>query len=277
MNTIAVTGGSGKLGSIVVKRLEQEGYSVLSIDQRLSDRLSCRQIIADLTDIGQVIGALQPADAILHLAAIPAPLLHPPAYIFANNVLSGYNILEAARLLGIRQVVLGSSESSYGFAWARSSFSPDYVPLNEHHPQKPQECYGLSKVVNEASAAAFNRHGEINILSLRFSTVMTASEYAAIVPEQPERFKKTLWSYIDIRDAADACLAALRYEDRAAECFNITANDTLSTWPTEQLLERFYPEVIRQFAFSGREALVSNSLAKRILSWHPRYSWIDER
>lgn len=276
MKTIAVTGGSGKLGCAVVTRLVQEGYRVISLDQRLSDQLRCRQILVELTDLGQVITALQGADAIVHLAAIPAPLLYPSQFIFANNVLSGYNILETAQLLGIPRVVLGSSESSYGFAWAPQAFSPDYVPVDEAHPQKPQECYGLSKVVNETSVSAFNRKGGSWAVSLRFSTVMTTKEYAAIDPEHPERYKKTLWSYIDIRDAAEACLAALRQEDRSTEHFNITADDTLSTWPTEQLLDQFYPDVkTRRSAFPGREAVVSNALAKKVLAWQPQHSWLD--
>ncbi|AIQ60680.1 NAD-dependent epimerase/dehydratase family protein [Paenibacillus borealis] len=276
METIAVTGGSGKLGSAVIRALQLSGYGVMSLDQRKSGELSCRQLIVDLSDLGQLAGALQGADAVVHLAAIPAPLLYPPAHIFANNVLSGYNVLEAAGLLGIRRAVLGSSESSYGFAWAPLPFPPEYVPVDEQHPQQPRECYGLSKVVNEATAAMFNRRGGMKAVSLRFSTVMTEAEYAHIRPEQPERFKKTLWSYIDIRDAADACLAALKHGEDAAAHLNITADDTLSDWPTERLLNEFYPEVHdRRSRFQGREALVSNRMAKETLHWQPRYSWIE--
>ncbi|OKP70299.1 epimerase [Paenibacillus sp. P3E] len=278
METIAVTGGSGKLGSAVIQTLQLAGYRVVSLDRRKSGELSCRQLIVDLSDLGQLAGALQGADAVVHLAAIPAPLLYPPAHIFANNALSGYNVLEAAGLLGIRRVVLGSSESSYGFAWAPQPFSPEYVPVDELHPQQPQECYGLSKVVNETAAAMFNRRGGMKAVSLRFSTVMTEAEYAAVDPAQPERFKKTLWSYIDIRDAAGACLASLKHADHAADNLNITADDTLSDWPTERLLNHYYPDVHdRRSSFEGREAIVSNRLAKETLHWQPRYSWMEGR
>ncbi|WNS43345.1 NAD(P)-dependent oxidoreductase [Paenibacillus sp. MMS20-IR301] len=278
METIAVTGGSGKLGSAVIRALQHAGYGAVSIDRRTSGELSCRQLIVDLSDLGQLASALQGADAVIHLAAIPAPLLYPPAHIFTNNVLSGYNVLEAAGLLGIRRVVLGSSESSYGFAWAPQPFSPEYVPVDEQHPQQPRECYGLSKVVNEATAAMFSRRGGMKTVSLRFSTVMTEAEYAHIQPAQPERYVRTLWSYIDIRDAAAACLAALKHGEAAPGNLNITADDTLSAWPTDRLLNEFYPEVLdRRSRFEGREAVVSNRLAKETLHWQPRYSWMEGR
>lgn len=103
MKTIAVTGGGGKLGSQVIEKLQLQGHDVVSLDKHLSDRVRCRQIIVDLNDYGQVVGALAGVDAIIHLAAIPAPLHYPHSYIFANNTLSGYHVLEAASLLGIKR------------------------------------------------------------------------------------------------------------------------------------------------------------------------------
>lgn len=278
METIAVTGGSGKLGRQVVKTLVENGFRVVSLDRLRSEELRCLQITVDMSDFGQVAGALKGADAVVHLAAVPAPHLYTPAVIFANNAVSGYNVLEAAAMLGISRVVMGSSESSYGFAWAPEPFSPQYFPVDELHPQLPRECYGLSKVVNEAAAAAFNRSGRLKAVSLRFSTVMTTADYGHIDPDKPERYKKTLWSYIDIRDAADACLAALAHGDAAAECLNITADDTLSVWPTNRLLKAFYPEVaeVRE-PFTRREAVVSNACAKQTLHWRPKHSWTEAR
>ncbi|SEU19166.1 NAD(P)-dependent oxidoreductase [Paenibacillus sp. NFR01] len=277
MKTIAVTGGSGKLGAAVVHALQREGLDVLSLDRRRSEALRCRQLTVDLEDLGEVAGALQGVDAVVHLAAIPAPLLYPPARIFRNNVLSGYNVLEAAELLGIGRVVFGSSESSYGFAWAPQPFEPLYVPVDEGHPQLPQECYGLSKVVNESAVSMVNRRGALTAIALRFSTVMAPEEYRSADPaSRPERFKKTLWSYIDIRDAADACLAALNVRGPVPDHLNITADDTLSDWPTARLLDEFYPGVSdRRAPFAAREAVVSNRLAKETMDWRPRHSWRD--
>jgi nucleoside-diphosphate-sugar epimerase len=230
----------------------------------------------DLNDFGQVVSALHGADAVIHLAAIPAPLGHTYPYIFANNVVSSYHILEAASLLGIRKVVVGSSESSYGFAWAPTPFSPDYLPVDEEHPQQPQECYGLSKVVNELTASMFDRRTGMQIISLRFSMITKPEDYKHLSIRKPEAFKNIFWSYIDIRDAVSACIASLKVEDRGAICLNITSSDTLSDVSTEQLIEQFYPDVkdLRD-AFPERTALVSNMEAQRVLGWKPQHSWAD--
>ncbi|CAM4213588.1 nucleoside-diphosphate-sugar epimerase [Paenibacillus endophyticus] len=276
MKTIAVTGGSGKLGFAVIQSLQQQGYQVVSLDNQRSNELRCKQVKVEMSDFGQVVAALHGADAIIHLAAIPAPLFHTTPYIFANNTIAGYHILEAASILGIRKVVMGSSESSYGFAWAPQPFDPDYLPLDEEHPQQPQECYGLSKVVNELTAEMFDRRNGLQTISLRFSMITKPDDYKHLSVRKPEAFKNIMWSYIDIRDAVSACIAALQVEDRGAISLNITSSDTLSDWETLRLLEKFYPEVADlRSSFEGRTAIVSNRLAQDVLGWRPKHSWAD--
>jgi nucleoside-diphosphate-sugar epimerase len=274
MNTIAVTGGGGKLGSQVIGMLQEQNYDVVSLDNHLSDRIRCKQIKVDLNDFGQVIGSLEGVDAIVHLAAIPAPIHYPHSYIYANNTVAGYHVLEAASLLGIRKVIMGSSESSYGFAWAPQPFSPHYFPVDEDHPQLPQECYGLSKVVNELTAEMFHRRNGMQVTSLRFSMITGPGDYRHLAIAKPETFKHILWSYIDIRDAVTACIAGLHAELNGAIHLNITGDDTLSDRTTKDLLKSYYPEVgdLRK-PFLDREAIVSNALAKKLLSWQPKYSW----
>ncbi|MBB6675630.1 NAD-dependent epimerase/dehydratase family protein [Cohnella nanjingensis] len=273
MKTIAVTGGSGKLGRQVVAALLDRQYQVVSLDQRRAD-LPCRQLQVDLSDFGQVAGALQDADAVVHLAAIPSPNGFPYAAIFANNALSTYHILEAASQLGIRKVVSGSSESSYGFAWSPAPLSPDYFPIDEEHPQRPAECYGLSKVVNELTGEMFHRRTGMQVVSMRYSTIMTQQEFARMDAVNPNRYEKSMWSYIDIRDAARATVAALEAEGLGAVSLNVTSDDTLSELDTEDLLRICYPDVqARKTRLTGRTAVVSNRLAKEKLGWQPLYSW----
>lgn len=278
MKTIAVTGSSGKLGSKVVEKLISEGYEIIGLDERRSDMLSITQFQVDLTNMGEVVGALKGADAIIHLAAIPSPRNYTNDRVFSNNVLSTYYILEAASLLNISKVILASSESSYGFAWAPQPFEPLYFPVDEEHPQLPQESYGLSKIVNEETAAMFQRRTGIQVIGMRFSMIVTPEEYRkreeAI--RDPELHKNILWSYIDIRDAVNACLAGIRTPVNEYVSVNITSSDTFSDWSTDQLLSKFYPEVERRREkFHEREALVSNELACRILNWRPEHSWVD--
>ncbi|WP_308635848.1 NAD-dependent epimerase/dehydratase family protein [Paenibacillus silvisoli] len=280
MKTIAVTGASGKLGGWVVGELLNQGYTVIALDNRRSDKLRCRQITVDLGNLGQVIGGVNGADAIIHLAAIPAPGSFPNEFVFSNNVQSTYNVLEAASVLGIRKVVHGSSESSYGFAWAPRKFDPDYFPVDEAHPQLPQECYGLSKIVNEQTGDMFHRRTGMEVAAMRYSLIATPDELRAFGERirKPESFKKILWSYVDIRDAVSATLSALTTDGYGSVSLNITSSDTLSDWETERLLREFYPEVrdLRR-SFAGREAIVSNEAACRVLNWKPEYSWQDSQ
>ncbi|QHW32865.1 NAD(P)-dependent oxidoreductase [Paenibacillus rhizovicinus] len=278
MKTIAVTGGSGKLGQYVVRELVKQQYRVISLDQKQAPGLPCRQIVVDMNDLGQVASAMQGADAIIHLAAIPSPTGFPIPTIFANNVMGGYNILEAASMLGIRRVVMGSSTSAYGFAWALEPFAPHYLPIDEEHPQLSQEGYGLSKTLNELTAAMFHRRNGMQVVSLRFSLIAAPEEYERMKGSIAKHgdFAKILWSYVDIRDAASACIASLHADIDGAVALNITGDDTLSQFDTSELLRECYPEVTDlRVPFDGREPLFSNRLAKETLNWRPEHFWSD--
>jgi nucleoside-diphosphate-sugar epimerase len=278
MKNIAVTGASGKLGSAVVDELLQHGYRVIALDQVRSNKLKCELRLVDLTKLGEVIGALKDADAVIHLAAIPAPVTYPHEVIFSNNVIASYNVLEAVSILGIPKVVIGSSESAYGFCWSPQAFSPLYLPVDEEHPLLSQECYGLSKEINERTGAMFHRRSGTQVLAMRYSTILNRDESIAMKERsaKPEQFKRTLWSYIDIRDAAAASRMGIEVEGCGFASLNVTANDTLSAWETNRLVAEFYPDVtdLRR-EFIGREAVVSNKLACKTLNWQPQYSWTD--
>lgn len=274
MQLIAVTGGSGKLGVWVVEELQRNGYKVVSLDEKRSDRLSCKQVKVDLSNLGHVVSAMQGAEGVVHLAAIPAPIIYTHDFIFDNNVMSTYNVLEAASILGMRKAVIGSSESAYGFAWTPKPFAPDYFPVDENHPDKPHECYGLSKIVGEQTGAMFARRTGMQVMALRYSTIYAPNDYAGLNLQEPGRYKQSMWSYIDIRDAAAATLAALRSDAGGFHALNVTADDTLSDWPSERLAAEFYPGTTqRRGALEGRQAVVSNALAKETLGWAPEYRW----
>ncbi|AZN42894.1 NAD-dependent epimerase/dehydratase family protein [Paenibacillus albus] len=279
MKTIAVTGASGRVGVRVAQELQQQGYEVIALDTRRSDKLRCKQVTVNLSDLGQVISGIHGADAIVHLGAIPSPTGYTYEHIFANNVNSTYNVLEAASILGIQKAVIASSESSYGFCWAPTPFDPHYLPVDEAHPQIPQECYGLSKIVNEQTAEMFHRRNGMQVVAMRYSMVTTDEDlkWHRQTFADPSRYKNILWSYIHVDDAVSATIAALTADGLGYVSLGITSSDTLSDWETERLLAEFYPEVreLRK-RFEGREALVSNELAGRLLNWHPVRSWADE-
>jgi nucleoside-diphosphate-sugar epimerase len=279
---IIVTGGTGKAGHWIVKHLIERGYDVVNVDTRLPQQPLCRSLTADLTDLGQTIDAFSPHstcdrtpyDGVIHMAAIPRPHMHPNCEVWRVNTLSTYNVLEACGLLGIRKAVLGSSESSYGICFANQFFEPHYLPVDEAHPQLPEDTYGLSKVVGEVTAAMFHRRDGTQILSYRIGNVLCPEDHEPIKArfDHPEDRLRILWSYIDSRDLAAACRLGIERDGLGCEPVIIAADDTSSNLPSRELVRRFLPNV-KDFRsdLAERAALISNRRAKQLLGWKQEY------
>lgn len=267
------------LGRWVVRHFVEQGYEVLSVDTRQPEEALCSTLIVDLEDLGQTYGALAGADAVVHLAAIPRAGMISPEVTFRNNVMSTYNVLEAAAGLGIRKAVIASSESSYGICFAVHPIGPQYVPMDEEHPQLPQDSYGLSKVVNEATADMFNRRTGMQVVSLRLGNVIPPEWYERFPSfiRKPEERERILWSYIDTRDAAEACRLAVDAEGLGSVALNLAADETSMDLTSRELLAARYPEVndFRQ-PLGGFETLLSSEKAKRLLGWQPKYRWREQ-
>jgi nucleoside-diphosphate-sugar epimerase len=279
---IIVTGGTGKAGHWIVKHLLERGYDVVNVDVRQPERPECRCLTADLTDLGQTIDAFSPHstgdrtpyDGVIHMAAIPRPHMHPNSEVWRVNTLSTYNVLEACGLLGIRKAVLGSSESSYGICFANQFFEPRYLPVDEAHPQLPEDAYGLTKVVGEATAAMFHRRDGTQILSYRIGNVLCPEDHEQVKArfDHPEDRSRILWSYIDSRDLAAACRLGIEKDGLGCEPLIIAADDTSSNLATRELVRRFLPNV-KDFRSElvDRTALISNRRAKQLLGWKQEF------
>ncbi len=276
MKNIVVTGGSGLLGPWVIREFLEHGYNVVNVDIKQPIEKLCKTVISDLTNLGEVYGVLAGADAVVHTAAIPVAYSHPNEVTFHNNVMSTYNILEAAANLGITKAVITSSESSYGLVFAVNQLEPKYVPIDEEHPQLPQDSYGLSKVVNEQTAQMFNNKTGMQIVSLRLGNVIAPNMYESFpqfIHDAVQR-KSILWSYIDTRDAACAYRLALETDGLGAVALNIAADDSSMDIKSRELMEQCYPNV-KEFKqpLTGFETLLSNEKAKKLLNWQPVHSW----
>ncbi|MCK8489123.1 NAD(P)-dependent oxidoreductase [Paenibacillus sp. MBLB2552] len=279
MAKVVVTGGSGMLGRYVVREFVQQGYEVLNVDVKPSEDPVCPTLIADLEQLGECYSALTGADAVVHLAAIPAAHIRTPEVTFRNNVMSTYNILQAAEGLGIRKAVIASSESSYGIVFAVHPPAPKYVPVDESHPQLPEDSYGLSKVVNELTADMFQRRTGMQIVSLRLGNVIPPDRYATFPSfiHDPAERERILWSYIDTRDAATACRLAVEAEGLGAVALNIAADDSSMAIRSRELMAARYPGVSDFRApLEAHETLLSNEKAKQLLGWQPVHFWRDE-
>lgn len=276
---ILVTGGSGKAGAFVIEELLSHNYEVINVD--LKPSTLTHTFYADLTDLGQVYGMVQGKDAIIHLAAIPWPGEHPPEVVFRNNVLSTFNILEAATILGVRKVVLAGSESALGFPFRFTDFSPLYLPIDEDHPLLAQDAYGLSKIILEELGRGFvRRKPELSVISLRLSYIQTSKEdylrELRAAWKDPSANSFNLWSYVDARDVATAFRLALEYPASGFEAFYIAAVDTLMLQPTKELVSQYFGGGVDfRGNFSGNMSALSCRKAQERLGFRPRYTWRD--
>ncbi len=276
---IVVTGGSGKLGGAVVERLLASGHQVTNVDQRPDPGSSARFLRIDLTDYGQVVEALtgiddayDAVDAVVHLAAIPAPGLTANAATFANNVPSTFHVFQAAKLAGIRKVVWASSETVLGLPF---DTPPAYVPVDEA-VSEPNSTYSLGKLVEETMAAQFCRWDpDLSMVGLRFSNVMRVEDYAAFAGYTADQRRFNLWSYIDARDAAQAVELALAYEPHGVEVFVIASPDVVPHVPVAQLLADRFGEVVHTRELGEYESPLSIDKARSLLGYDPQHSWRD--
>jgi nucleoside-diphosphate-sugar epimerase len=278
---VVVTGGSGKLGRAVVADLLWHDWSVVNVDQSPppADQ-GCPHIRIDLTDFGQTVEALTTTpsagvDAVVHLAAIPAPGITSNAATFANNAPSTYNVFSAARLAGIRNVVWASSETVLGLPF---DSPPPYLPVDENYPPRPESTYSLVKTLEELMAVQFCRWDpRLKMVGLRFSNVMTPDDYAGFAQFQqdPVLRKWNLWSYIDARDGAQAVRRALLWETTGTEVFIIANADSVMNESSASLAAKVFPGVEVRKDLGEHETMLSIDKARRILGYEPQYSWRD--
>jgi nucleoside-diphosphate-sugar epimerase len=274
MTRIAVTGGSGKAGRAVVADLADHGHEVTNIDVAASRHPDEPTVVADLTDFGQTLEAIAGHDVVIHLAAIPAPNVLTDAETFRTNLMSTYNVLSAASVLGIGRVVCASSETLIGLPFEREQ--PRFAPIDEDHPLLPESHYALSKLAGEAIADQFARWSGMAIVSLRISNIMEPGDYERFSGfwEDPMIRSWNLWGYVDSRDVAQAARLGVTTDLEGHEAFIIAAGDTCMIQRSRDLMTQVYPGVeIRSVA--GHETLLSIDKARSKLGYHPAHSWRD--
>jgi UDP-glucose 4-epimerase len=270
MKRIVFTGGAGKAGRHVVPHLLDKGYRILNVDLKPLDCPGVNTLIADLTDSGQTFNALtthfgfaglddgHPAgapDAVVHFAAIPRVMIEPDNETFTTNVTSTYNVIEAAMKLGVRKVIIASSETTYGVCFAEGDKDFHQFPLEEDYDVDPMDSYGLSKVCNEKTARAF------------------AMRYGADILENPMSRKRNAWSYIDARDLGEIVHLALEKDGLGFQIFN-AVNDTITlNTPTRHFLAEACPNTPITRHLEEFEAPLSNRKAREVLGFIEEHNW----
>src|SRR5271170_4715393 len=287
---IVFTGGTGKAGRHAVPHLLAKGYKILNVDLKPLDLPGVNTLIADLTDSGQAFNALsshfgfegyedghtpRAPDAVVHFAAIPRVLIEPDNATFAVNVMSTYNVIEAAMKLGVRKVIVASSETTYGVCFAEGDKDFHSFPLEEDYDSDPMDSYGLSKVCNERTARAFAMRYRADIYALRIGNVIEPHEYDRFPGyiAKPMSRKRNAWSYIDARDLGQIVHLCLQKDGLGYQVFNAT-NDTITlNTPTRQFLAIACPDVKITREMGEYEAPLSNRKARQVLGFKEAHNW----
>jgi nucleoside-diphosphate-sugar epimerase len=285
MASVVVTGGAGKLGRACVEELVRHGWDVIVFDRVAPPSQTGAVFVPiDLTDYGQVLDAMlgveerySRPEALVHLAAVPAPGIVPDHHTFINNITSTWNVFSAARRAGVTNIVWASSETVLGLPF---DTPPPYIPVDEGYPPRPESTYSLVKTLEEAMAVQLCRwNPELKMIGLRFSNVMEPGDYARFpsFDDDPGSRKWNLWGYIDARDGAQAVRLALESELTGTEVFIIANADTVTSRPNAALVKEFYPDVEVRGDLGEHDTLLSIDKARRMLGYQPAYGWRGDR
>lgn len=288
---VLFTGGSGKAGRLVVNHLVESGHKVVNLDRVGMHHPQVRDILLDLTDLGQVFSAFQAYsdgaeiddgkghrgfDAVVHFAAsVPHGPYPVDSEIYRVNVMSTFNILEAAAKMGVPKVIFGSSEVTYGICLVDGVVDPKWLPFEEDYPIDPTDAYGISKRVNEVTAEGFQRRTGADIIALRIGNVMTPEDYVRFpsFAQDPGARRRLAFSYIDARDLGQIVDLCLERKGNGYEVFNASADNNSVPQPNSELLQRFFPNVSLRRAIGEEEGLLSNRKAREVLGFRMQHDW----
>lgn len=282
MRRVLVTGAAGHLGRAVVDALARRDIAVTALElfPPTAELQVDRVVIGSASDVGVVRDALAGVDAVVHLAALREPSLGTAEQVFVGNTSATFTVLEQAAQAGVRRAVIASSYALNGIVFARQERHPAYVPIDELIPPQIEDPYALSKQVDELTASMmWWRHG-LSVVALRFPFIGGLDDD---LPQRAEQFLEDLslgatefWTYLEKRDAAEATVAGLTEPPPGFHVVGLAAPETLVPYPTEQLLDAFYPHVPRRTVFRGRAAAIDSSKAHALLRWRPEHLWTAE-
>jgi nucleoside-diphosphate-sugar epimerase len=306
---VLVTGGNGLLGGYVTRELMSAGHHVTSFARHPSSVVGADSILGDVTDLQALQTAVAGHDAVVHLAGVTGPYKTAPEHLLHTNVMGMVNILESSKRNAVTKVVFASSGAATGFSFQSQEIVPTYLPIDEDHPATPQDEYGLSKLLCEVTCRRYSAAFPIRTICLRvnnawyidrpgaslaLSTSAPSSWAKGLSLEDvwsgrywkmlsdpdgvwpipgPPRPQNLLWAVTDARDVAQAFRLAVEDESILHEVFAINGHDTCSLTPTEELVDRYYPQVALRAPLKGFATLISTQKAARLLGYKPLFSW----
>ena len=285
MTKILVTGGSGKMGQVIIRDLWANGYDVVSTDRKPPASTDGFEFIAaDVTNPDEALRVMDGCDKVIHMAAIPNPLIESEWEVLRVNTMSNWAVLEAAEKHAIRSIVMASSINAIGAAFSRHRVTRPYFPIDEEQDTLCQDSYAMSKWYGEIMADTFVRRnpGEMQIASMRFHWLGSKEEQLERKNARTDyrtnplrRNGMDFWGYSDIEESAVACRLAIEKEWEGHEAFFINATDTFLDVPTEEAIAVAHPDAEIRSPLPGYTSAISPAKAKRVLGWEQQHSWRD--
>ncbi|RLP76922.1 NAD(P)-dependent oxidoreductase [Mycetocola tolaasinivorans] len=279
--TLVITGAAGGIGGPVARAALDAGYRVVAADRAPFDLPgAAATVVGDLREQGVVDELFDAAGddvfAVLHLAAIPSPGQFDDHDTLVRNVSSAYRVLGTAGERGVRRIVAVSSASAVGFAWADRDLTPAYLPVDEDHPIVVVDTYGLSKVFMEQIAAFTERRWHVPTITLRFPFVGTGDRLQVRLDEMaqsPATGSRDLWAWVDTRDAVTSILRSAEVPSAGAVVLNVSAPDTMSPWPTREIVAAAFPGLEVPDTVAEYGGLYDTSRAAELLGLTDYHGW----
>jgi nucleoside-diphosphate-sugar epimerase len=277
---VVVTGGLGVTARWLVRELTDDRgdkipHEVTVFDRRQGRISGVRTIVGDHGDLAAVADAVAGSDAVLHLSASHLEPGVKPADLFRSNLIGVFNAHEAARIHGARRVVHWSSVAALGWSGQNDDFMPDYLPIDEEHPLRATDAYGLSKAAGEAIAGFFSKQHGLETIALRHVWTITPPEWIELWKHGGKRHGRWIhYAYLDVRDAAAAARRALEIAAPGHTVLYLAADDSCAPAPLAELLPRMRPEIgLKAAGLVGTQSAISNARAKSLLGWKPVHTW----
>ncbi|WP_327010235.1 NAD(P)-dependent oxidoreductase [Dactylosporangium sp. NBC_01737] len=271
---VVVTGAAGNIGRAVVARLHAAAVDVVALAlEAVTGTSKC--VVGSAGDPDVVAEAFEgQVDAVIHLAAIPAPTLGTALDVFTGNTRATFVVLDEAARRGVPRAVLASSYALLGMPFSPHDLHPPYYPLDEQAPPQVEDPYALSKLVDELTGEMFHRRHGMDVVALRFpftGGTQRLAKAAADVRADPELGARNSWAYLHVDDAAEAAwLAASRPLTGFHRVF-LAAPDTFAAQPTEELIAAYHKGVPVRAAIAGRRVPIDTGAAERLLGFRPAY------
>ena len=274
---ILVTGSSGLLGRHVVAALVEAGHHVHAVDRVpfTGPTAPAEATVADLATWEGLSDALEAVDTVVHLAAIPNLDADPEDVVYRTNVALAARVTFAAIAARVKRFVYASSQTVLGQSLAPRVVDPERLPVDEEHRLVPREGYGLSKLAGEGLAALCAERLGIAAFALRLPVVWAPESFAAHTAKRlgnPEQGAKSLWAYIDARDAGAAFLAAATVEAQGFEALQVGADRPFAA-DVRELVDTWYPNVRRNRAIGVQTPVFAIDRAAAVIGYRPRYRW----